>query len=149
VKTKKIDSLNVGDVFMCNDPHFANGRRSSDLKEITVGYDDHPYVVEQFVKCRHCGESTKKLQATKKYDAYDPSRLKGKWIVERSEMEGGGTGHGPHDVYPDGLHITARRLKKSGKYDPKGEAVNFYMSGCFSCMLEEVELVGKMKTRFV
>jgi len=84
--------------------------------------------------------------------AYDPSRGKAEFVVERAEMEGGSTGGGMngHDDYPDGWHINARRLKNS-VYDPKGEEIEFYMSGCFNCLIppERVKIIRKMKKTFI
>ena len=68
----------------------------------------------------------------------------GLYVVVRAALEGGGTGHGPHDVYPDGWHVTACRLHEDGTYDPAGHLVDFYQSGCFNDMLPEVELVSRM-----
>lgn len=73
---------------------------------------------------------------------------KGLYVVESVGMDGGGTGHGPHDVYPDGWCVQARRLKDS-KYDEKGRVIEFYQSGCFSNLLKNVSIVGKMKRTFV
>lgn len=74
------------------------------------------------------------------------------WVVEDARMGGGGTGHGPHDIYPDGWQVTVRRLKR-GKYDPKGDTIRFYQSGCFTaeCMITpaEIDLTKKMKKVFV
>lgn len=72
-----------------------------------------------------------------------------KYVVEETKMCGGGTGHGPFDIYPDGWHVTARRLNNDGTYDPHGLTKKFYMSGCFTNMITEVEVVGKMKRTFV
>lgn len=64
----------------------------------------------------------------------DAKRPGKRYVVEDTRHAGGGTGHGPHDVYPDGWEITARRLKDDGSYDPDGEVVRFYQSGSFNCM---------------
>jgi len=71
------------------------------------------------------------------------------YVVERCAMEGGGTGHGSHDVYPDGWHVIARRLSNKNNYDPKGKTIDFYQSGCFTNLKPEVEIVGKMKKVFI
>lgn len=81
--------------------------------------------------------------------AYDPSRGEALFVVERAEMTGGGTGHGAHDVYPDGWNIAARRLHQDGTYNPKGEVINFYQSGSFTGLIPEVEVVDRMKMVFV
>ena len=67
------------------------------------------------------------------------------WLVKATEMSGGGTGHGPHDVYPDGWGVRAARVTADG--DETGETIFFRQSGCFNNMLEEdeVEVVGVSK----
>jgi hypothetical protein len=59
----------------------------------------------------------------------------GEFIVVKTSFEGGGTGMGAHDVYPDGHRVFCKKLK-DGKYDDKGIEVNFYQSGCFSAVIE-------------
>jgi len=88
---------------------------------------------------------------TENLGAYDQGRGKSKFVVESANMQGGGTGHGPGDTYPDGWHVQARRLDENGTYDPNGEVICFYMSGCFTCMVDpiNVKVVGKMQMRFV
>ena len=39
----------------------------------------------------------------------------GKWVVIWTDMSGGGTGHGKHDVYVDGYRLILRKLKKGTK----------------------------------
>ncbi len=81
--------------------------------------------------------------------AHDKSRGSAKFVVEEARMEGGSDS--PRDPWPDGWHITARRLSPEGKYDSSGEIIDFYMSGCFNCMVDakDIKVVGKMKMRFV
>ena len=83
--------------------------------------------------------------------AYDSSRATAKFVVEDANMQGGGTGHGLGDTYPDGWHVQARRLNKDESYNPEGEVICFYMSGRSTCMVEpkDLQIVGKMQMRFV
>lgn len=78
--------------------------------------------------------------------------LAGRYIVTRAEMEGGGTGHGPHDTYPDGLHITAERTEVKGGVGcdevKPGLRVTFYQTGCFTAMNESVPVVGRAKKKW-
>jgi hypothetical protein len=76
--------------------------------------------------------------------AYDPTRGKAYFVVENVGMQGGGTGHGPNDIYPDGWHVEARRLNEKNEYDPRGEVIEFYQTGCFNCMVPLVNKVGKV-----
>jgi hypothetical protein len=80
--------------------------------------------------------------------AYDSSRGKALFVVEEAKMDGGGSTGYPGDFYPDGWHVTARRLSDDRKYNPDGELISFYQSGCFNCMVEEVEVIGRMKKSF-
>lgn len=70
------------------------------------------------------------------------------FVVVKTQMTGGGTGHGPHDVYPDGHEVTIRQLKKDGTYDDKGQEYRFYQSGAFNCMITDVAPTRKMKMGF-
>lgn len=65
------------------------------------------------------------------------------FVVIRTAFDGGGTGHGPHDVYPDGHHVFCKALK-NGKYDKNGIEINFYQSGSFTCMIENIIPIRKM-----
>lgn len=80
---------------------------------------------------------------------YETDDLIGEYVVELTRMSGGGTGHGLHDVYPDGHHVRARRLSESGFYDPNGIVVEFYQSGCFTNMIgeDDVEVKRKMSKK--
>ncbi|MBT5023116.1 hypothetical protein HOK51_04380 [Candidatus Woesearchaeota archaeon] len=80
--------------------------------------------------------------------AYDESRGESMFVVEKAHMGGGGTGHGLRDIFPDGWYVEARRLGGDGAYNPGGEVIKFYQSGCFNCMVREVEVVGKAKLVF-
>lgn len=80
--------------------------------------------------------------------AFDTSVFVGQYVVEETNFGGGGIGMGKHDVYPDGHKITARKLTKSGKYDPKGRRVSFYQSGCFNAMNPIVPVVRTLKMSF-
>lgn len=63
----------------------------------------------------------------------------GEFVVIRTSYEGGGTGMGPHDVYPDGHRVYCKKLK-DGKYDADGIEINFYQSGCFTAIIEPKHL---------
>lgn len=82
--------------------------------------------------------------------AYDADRGRAYFIVEEARLSGGGDdGRGCN--YPDGWHITARRLTPGSSYDPEGEVIQFYMTGDFCCkvMLSDVRIAGKMKKHYV
>lgn len=62
--------------------------------------------------------------------------LQGKYVVIQTKMTGGGTGHGPHDVYPDGHYVTCKNLKNDFE-------VSFYQTGCFNVMNPNIVPIGK------
>jgi TnpA family transposase len=88
---------------------------------------------------------------TEELGAYDASRITAKFVVEEAKLQGGGTAHGPGDIYPNGWYVRARRLNKDKSYNPKGEVICFYMSGCFTCIVElkDLQVIGKMRMKFV
>lgn len=153
--TKSENLPNVGDVI--TSLKFAFGYYDEDEKSITVDGATKKYPVMSYVsedeRVALAARSGKVSSKTRTVDlgAHDLSRATAKFVVEAANMQGGGTGHGPCDVYPDGWHVRARRLNKDGSYDPKGEVICFYMSGCFTCMIEpkDVQIVGKMQMRFI
>lgn len=83
----------------------------------------------------------------------DFPELKGRYLVERVTLDGGGTGHGPHDVYPDGHHVYCTKLeyikdRNSGELiAPRltKTQVDFYQSGCFSIILNDVKVIGSAR----
>lgn len=60
------------------------------------------------------------------------------WEVHHTTYDGGGTGHGPHDVYPDGHHVWAEATLNGSVV-----SFDFYQSGCFNGVddLREVEVL--------
>lgn len=61
----------------------------------------------------------------------------GRYVVYKTALEGGGAGHGQHDVYPNGHHVYAEKLNNPGV------RVDFYQSGAFTAMLPNLEAIGK------
>jgi hypothetical protein len=71
----------------------------------------------------------------------------GEWIVVSTAMAGGGTGHGPHDVYAPGHQLTLRRLKDgTNEIDWVIGERKFHQSGDFrpEVMLEDATLVRSL-----
>lgn len=67
----------------------------------------------------------------------------GEFLVIDAEFTGGGTGHGPYDVYPDAWHVTAKKVY-DGK--PVGRSVKFTQNtNNYSDCIDGVVKVGKMK----
>ena len=68
--------------------------------------------------------------------------LCGIYIVYKTTYDGGGTGHGAHDVYSDGHHVFCV------KSDDRNVKIDFYQSGCFRCMIENIEPIGKAELQW-
>ena len=64
---------------------------------------------------------------------------RGTYVVTKTQMTGGGTGHGPHDVYPDGHHVTAMSMEEDNAF------IQFYQTGCFINMIEDVKPIGQAR----
>ena len=73
----------------------------------------------------------------------DYKYLQGAYVVTKTEMTGGGTGNGPHDVYPDGHKVTCQRL------DNDNEVISFYQTGCFTAMIEDIKPVAYAHLQWV
>jgi hypothetical protein len=71
------------------------------------------------------------------------SYFQGKYVVTSTAMDGGGTGHGPGDVYPDGYHVYAEKLSNSSI------EIDFYQSGAFTVVHERVPVISRAKRKWV
>ncbi|OPY81415.1 MAG: hypothetical protein A4E65_01156 [Syntrophorhabdus sp. PtaU1.Bin153] len=70
--------------------------------------------------------------------------LAGRYVVYKTTYDGGGgTEMGHHIGYPNGHHVFCEKLD-----DPKVK-VDFYQSGCFSAMIENIKPVAKAVRRWV
>ena len=58
--------------------------------------------------------------------------LAGRYIVTKTTVDGGGVGHGPGDVYPNGHHVFCMRA------DDPSTTVDFYQTGCFTAMIPDL-----------
>lgn len=68
------------------------------------------------------------------------------WLVIETKMTGGGTGHGPHDVFPDGHEVTIQMLNYGNKPDTS-LTLKFYQNGCFINMIppENIKWIKTLK----
>lgn len=66
----------------------------------------------------------------------------GTYVVTHTTFDGGGTGHGKHDVYPDGHHVWCQHLTN---HDIK---IDFYQSGSFISLNENVEIIGSARAEW-
>lgn len=120
--------IEVGD----NSPHHVIGRKMTDKEIVTYVETHHRMPPDRYID--------------EDLGVPDQSRGIAKFVVIDGVMSGGGTAQG-NDVYPDGWHVLARRLNNQGLFDPKGEVIAFYMTGCFIGMIppEEVQILGHMQ----
>ena len=138
---KKQRELQVGDVFMLKSGMTVYTKISKRFCYTNTPDDEkviHDVKVGSILK-----DETKK---TKK--KYYTTFMRGEYVVIETNFGGGGTGMGPHDVYPDGWKVIARKLKRDGTYNPEGRIISFYQSGCFTAMNEYVPRIRKMKMTF-
>jgi hypothetical protein len=91
----------------------------------------------------------KAVSKVKLPDKLDTSAMIGEYVVTAAASDGGGSGMGYGDSYPDGWHVTAKQLTKDGLYSLKGTVINFYQSGCFTIMhKEKITVLRKMQMTF-
>jgi len=69
---------------------------------------------------------------------FDTSIFEGEYVVNEVNCEGGGTCNGVNgpDKYPNGHHVFC--VKK----DNSEIKVDFYQTGCFTAMIEDIEPIG-------
>lgn len=152
----------VGDVILST--RFVYGERSSDEtnKRIKVGRNEPQYIIHRFPTDEETISYVKKHNLMPPKDtcieedrgSADLTRAKAEYVVIETRMQRGGSGmgvlFGHYDEYPDGWHVVAKRLDQGRKWNPNGEEIEFYMTGCFIDMIppNEVRIVGKMKMGF-
>jgi hypothetical protein len=67
------------------------------------------------------------------------------FVVVAASLGGGGTAMGPHDIFPDGWCVQARRLLPNRQIDPESPLYEFYQSGSFiNKMLAAIPVVGHL-----
>lgn len=62
--------------------------------------------------------------------------LRGRYVVVAVTQDGGGQGHGPGDIYPDGHHVWCEMMDKASI------KVDFYQTGCFTAMIQQITPIG-------
>jgi hypothetical protein len=85
----------------------------------------------------------------------DTSFIAGRYVVTSTSIRGGGTGMGPHDVYPDGHHVDCQLLMQQGFDLPRRAMskkyplrVAFYQTGCFTAMIPDIASIGRAKAEW-
>lgn len=119
-----------------------------DVIELKKGHTVYAQVPEKYVYQNT--PRSKKLTQTDvtigdNLNGLDTNYLEGRYVVIKTTLDGGGTGMGPNDIYPDGHHVWCKKMLKDGQL---GEEVDFYQSGSFTAMIEEIKPVGKVEFRY-
>lgn len=108
--------------------------KKGDVIELTKGHPVYADVPEHFLYKNRRGIFKMDHGTVRIADELD--YFVGRYVVLRTAMDGGGTGHGPGDVYPDGHHVFCERIAAPHL------KVDFYQTGSFTAMIEDIEVVG-------
>lgn len=113
--------------------------QEGDVIELVEGMEVYANVPEHFVysNCRGSYELTRHdIKIGGNFDYFV-----GKYIVYKTTYDGGSSGGGMngHDDYPNGHHVFCVKVD-----NPKIK-VDFYQSGCFTAMIENIKPIGKAK----
>jgi len=120
LKEGDIIMLQIGDTVLFEIPaHFLYGNRVGVFNEVSK---------DAVVIGNHKGLNTEFLA--------------GEYVVIKTAMDGGGTGHGDSDSYPDGHHVWCEKMFDWGIGHP-GILVDFFQTGCFTAMLKDRKPTGK------
>lgn len=119
----------------------SNMLKEGDIIELKDGHEVYAYIPEHFAYSNLKGSF--KLTRHEAKIGGELSYLAGRYVVYKTAKDGGGIGHGPHDIYPDGYHVYCERL------DDRSVKVDFYQSGGFTAMIENIEPVGRAERQWV
>ena len=111
--------------------------KEGDVIHIREGHNIYADIPEHFVSSnrRGCFDLTHRKVTV----GGELSYLIGTYIVIKTTMNGGGTGHGSNDVYSDGHHVYCV------KADNDDIRIDFYQSGSFTAMITDIEPVAEAK----
>jgi hypothetical protein len=118
-----------------------NFLKKDDVIELKEGHEVYASVLEHLVYSSKKGSS--KLTNTNIVVGGDFSYFKGKYVVVKTKTEGGGGGHGKHDTYPEGHRVYCVSV------DDNERKINFYQSGCFTAMIEDIKPIGRASLEWV
>lgn len=114
--------------------------KEGDIIELKEGHEVYATVPEHFLYSNTKGSFT--MRHGEVAIGGELSYLAGRYVVVGTVMDGGGAGHGPHDIYPNGHHVYCESL------DTQRHQVDFYQSGCFTAMLPDLLPVGHATQRW-
>ena len=113
-----------------------------DIVEIKVGMKVYADVPEHFLYANKRGVFDKTAHGEAMIDG-ELAYLAGRYVVYKTAHDGGGTGMGPHDVYPNGHHVFCEKL------EDQSQKIDFYQSGSFTAMLPDLKPVGRAQRKWV
>jgi hypothetical protein len=113
--------------------------QAGDVIELKAGHKVYAEIPKHFAYANRKGDFS--LTRAEAQIGGELAYLAGLYIVTHVASDGGGTGMGPHDVYPDGHHVHCERTSDRLKVD-------FYQTGCFTAMIPEIEPVGKAELKW-
>lgn len=115
--------------------------QEGDVIELTTSHKVYADVPKHFCYANHRGDFSLTHHEVRLYDSHF-DYLRGKYVVIKTTTDGGGTGHGPHDVFPDGHHVWCESVDRKYKVD-------FYQTGCFTAMNTDIVPVGRAELKWV
>lgn len=123
--------------------------QKGDLIKLGRGHTVKAWIPRHFVYANEVGDFTltkTTITIGKDHNGLNTDYFMGTYVVTKTCTDGGGTGHGPGDVYPDGHHVFCKLLESS-TVDLRKQTieVEFYQSGCFNCMIKHIEPIGRAK----
>lgn len=114
--------------------------QEGDVIELTANHRVYANIPKHFVYANCQGDfSMTHFEVSLKNEHF--AYLRGKYIVVRTAMNGGGPSH--DGGYPDGHHVYCESL--DGRHH-----VDFYQTGCFTAMItEEIPVLGRGVKKWV
>lgn len=112
-----------------------------DVIELTSEHTVYAQIPKHFAYSNHKGDFSLIKERVKLVGDFE--YLQGTYVVTKTQYAGGGTGHGAHDVYPDGWEVTCVNT------DDNTTIVSFYQTGSFTAMIEDIKPIGKAKLKWV
>lgn len=113
-----------------------------DVIQLKIGHDIYTDVPEHFINSNKRG-SFKMTRAGIKIGS-ETAYFVGRYVVVKIKRDGGGTGHGPGDVYPDGHHVFCEAMD-----NPDLPIIDFYQTGCFTCMITDIEPIATAEQKVI
>lgn len=104
--------------------------KNGDLITLKPGHSVYAMIPKHFVYSNCKGDYS--LCKSDVVIGGDYEHLAGQYIVYDTALTGGGTGHGPHDVYPDGHRVFCVQIGT-------GTKVDFYQTGHFTAMIRDLQ----------